>query len=194
MSLPHLTVISFVGPSGSGKSTAMKALCTHYEVLQERYIALNRYSLDNRLLLSKWAYIQYWFDGVLEARGREASMLLTDRCPLDTCAYVREKQSELVQVLETSISELKQIGIAVRTVLATAPFDILQARIESRLGSEPERLSYNEASIEHNRRAYDFYSDYKRLWDRTIDTSKVSKAQLPELFEAVATDILHSAL
>lgn len=140
--LRKLTVISFVGPSGSGKSTAMQALTAKHEVLQERYMELNRHQLDNRLMLSKWAYIQYWFDGVLQSKAHGDSLLLTDRCPLDTCAYVREGRSELLNVLTTAINELPALGISVLKVLITARFDILQTRIDSRLKTNTRRQFY----------------------------------------------------
>jgi predicted ATPase len=184
-----LTVISFVGPSGSGKSTVMDALAEKYEVLEERYMELNRHQLDNRLMLSKWAYIQYWFDSVLQSKAKGVTLLLTDRCPLDTCAYVREGRSELLDVLTTAINELSALGISVQKVLVTAPFDILQTRIDLRLKIDTRRLNYNEADASHNRRAYDFYSENIQLWDRVIDTSIVAQPDLLALCESTIADL-----
>jgi predicted ATPase len=184
-----LTVISFVGPSAAGKSTALNALAQNYHVLQERYVELNRHQLDNRLVLSKWAYIHYWFDAVLQAQNDGITFLLTDRCPLDTCAYVRDERSTLLAVLITSMNELAALGITVRKVLTTAPFDVLKARILSRLTTSPERICYNEADDAHNRYAYDFYSQQASLWDRVIDTSEFSQSAVLPLFESVIADI-----
>lgn len=190
----NLTVISFVGPSGSGKSTAMQALAAKYEILQERYMELNRYQLDNRLMLSKWAYIQYWFDSVLQSKAKGDSLLLTDRCPLDTCAYVRKGRFELLDVLTTSLNELSSLGISMQKVLVTAPFDILQARIDSRLKTDTRRLSYNEGDVEHNRRAYEFYSENAQLWDRVIDTSIVAEPDLLALYESAIANLTRDTL
>ncbi len=190
----NLTIISFVGPSGSGKSTAMQMLASKYQILQERYMELNRHQLDNRLMLSKWAYIQYWFDSVLQSKANGDTLLLTDRCPLDTCAYVREGRFELLNVLTTSINELSALGISVQKVLVTAPFDILQTRINLRLKTDTRRLSYNEEDVEHNRRAYEFYSENAQLWDRIIDTSIVAKPDLLLLFESAIANLTRDTL
>jgi len=192
--LNKLTVISFVGPSGAGKSTAMKALAAKYEVLQERYMELNRHHLDNRLMLSKWAYIQYWFDSVLQSKAKGVTLLLTDRCPLDTCAYVREGRSELLVVLTTTINELSALGISVQKILVTAPFDVLQTRINARLKIDNRRLNYNEADVSHNRRAFEFYSENARLWNKEIDTSKVAQSDMLPIFESVISDLTRDTL
>lgn len=183
-----LTVVAFSGPSGSGKSTAMKALEATYRVLSERYMELNRHHLDNRLVLSKWAYIQYWFDGVLQARADGATLLLTDRCPLDTCAYVSHGRSALLELLTASMNELRGRNITVRKILVTAPFEVLQARIVARLEVDARRRNYHEADEQHNRSAYDFYSEHN-LWDRLVDTSTTSQSDLMALLESTISDL-----
>lgn len=185
MNLPQqLTVVSFVGPSGAGKSTAMKILAKKYSVLDERYMELNRHHLDNRLMLSKWAYNQYWFDGVLQAQADGKALLLSDRCPLDTCAYVREGRSALLEVVMQSIRELLERNVTVRKVLVIAPFDVLQARILDRLKRETGRVHYNESDAEHNKRAYDFYCENADIWERVIDTSTINEGELFSAFES----------
>jgi ribose 1,5-bisphosphokinase PhnN len=193
MNLSHqLDVVSFVGPSGAGKSTAMKALASKYSVLSERYMELNRHQLDNRLMLSKWAYNQYWFDGVLQAVADGKTLLLTDRCPLDTCAYVREGRIALWEVLMQSIQELSERGVVVHKVLVTAPFDVLQARILERLKRETGRVLYNESDVAHNKRAYEFYSDNAKTWERAIDTSIIAESDLFHVFESTILDLTHN--
>jgi thymidylate kinase len=187
-----LQVIAFAGPSGTGKSTALRGLAKKYCVIQEKYMDLNRHSLDNRLFLSKWAYIHYWFDKVLEARAAGESLVLTDRCPLDTCAYVgATRRPSLISIVSVSMAELETRGIVVRTILAMAPFSVLQSRIERRLASEPLRRNYHEQSLSHNRRVYAFYRRYSRLWDSTVATATVRASEMPSLFEAAAMKLLN---
>ena len=185
----HLTVISLIGPSGGGKSTAIKTLSADHEVLQERYMELNCHQLDNRLLLSKWAYIQYWFDGVHKARANGQNLLLTDRCPLDTCAYVLEGRSALLDILKIAINELETLSIRVRTILITADFGVLQTRINRRLADEPRRHEYNEADISHNRRAFDFYSENTQQWDRLINSTQKTESELLLLLKTTIMDL-----
>ena len=189
-----LNIVSFVGPSGSGKSSAIKEVVSEYKVLPEKYMELNQHGLDNRLMLSKWAYINYWFDNVLLAKTSKIDLLLTDRCPLDTCAYVRNGSQELLQVLQLSIDELMERDIFVKKILVTADFEILQTRIENRLKIDRRRVDYNEENIAHNRRAYDFFANNEYLWDRKIDTCDISKmevlAVIKKTIESIIDDLI----
>lgn len=169
----QLTVFSLVGPSGSGKSTLLKELARSYPVLQEKYMELNRFGLDNTLCLSKWGYINYWFNSVLEARGT-AKVLVTDRCPYDTCAYVRSGAEALKTVVHNSFNDIRGVGVRPVLILLTADFDHLQSRIADRLKAEPERLKYHEGEREHNQRAWQFFVANKELWHHAIDSTGMS--------------------
>lgn len=168
-----LTVLSLVGPSGSGKSTVLKELARKYPVLMERYMELNRFGLDNTLSLSKWGYINYWFNSVLEARGA-IRVLITDRCPYDTCAYVMNGGDALKTVIEHSLSDIRGVGVNPVCILLTADFERLESRILSRLKAEPERLKYHEGEREHNWRAWQYYESNKHLWSYTVDSTDMT--------------------
>jgi hypothetical protein len=140
----RLIVVSFVGPSGSGKTSAMKQLVERYSVLEERYMELNRFEIDNQLVTSKWAYFSYWFTGIFDAQKKGTELILTDRCPLDCCAYLSSDNTHLKEVLKMSFGELNALNILHYMVLVTADFNILQARIKSRLMIESNRANYHE--------------------------------------------------
>lgn len=177
----QLTVFSLVGPSGSGKSTLLRELARNYPVLEEKYMELNRFGLDNTLCLSKWGYINYWFNSVLEAREVD-KLLITDRCPYDTCAYVKNGAGALRTLVQNSFDDIRGIGVRSVLVLLTGDFSHLEERISMRLRAEPERLKYHEGEREHNRRAWQFFVDNERLWHYTIDSTEMT---LQEVYEEV---------
>lgn len=178
-----MIVISFMGPSAAGKSTALKSLKSKYEVLPEKYMDLNKHDLDNRLVVSKWSYYDYWFSGILDAHKKGVDLIITDRCPLDCCAYIYDGRDELYIITKAAISELNSLGINHYKVLVKADFSVLEKRIHIRLEKEKRRKKYNENDKEHNRKAYDFFESKINDWDFVIDTSKKSPSLVVEAFE-----------
>ncbi|WP_291037026.1 hypothetical protein [Dyadobacter sp. 50-39] len=162
----------------------MQELANSFVVLEEKYMELNTMQLDNRLLVSKWTYISYWTNAIIKAKLDGHSLILTDRCPLDNCAYIGAKGKALLDLVEICFSELKELNIEIVPVLVTADFNTLQSRIDRRLVNEPGRALYNENDIEHNRSAYDFFHLNMRLWSQVIDTTEKHPDEVIRLFES----------
>jgi thymidylate kinase len=170
-----MKVISLVGPSGAGKTTVLEKLKSNYTTNKEMYMELNRHGLDNRLLVSKWLYIGNWFDQILEHFHSGEELVVTDRSPLDTCAYVSKDATVLLELVLSSFNELSNLGIEFKTILVTGDFGTLQERINARLKSEPARLQYNEADTTHNKKAHDFYvNNNHNLFTAMIDSTKTT--------------------
>jgi len=180
-----MKVYCLVGPSAAGKSTALKLLSDNYKVLEERYMDLNIFNLDNRLILSKWKYIDYWFSSILEAKKKGYENLITDRCPFDTCAYISNMKNELFNCIDESFKEILHLGISTKFILINADFDELERRINNRILLEKDRVNYNELDQEHNRRAYDFFIEKRNIWDAEINTSDNKPADVVEKIEKI---------
>jgi len=185
-----LVVISLVGPSAAGKTSIINLLKDEFEVLSEKYMDLNKFKLDNRLLLSKWTYIDYWYNNIFQAKNDQIEVLITDRCPFDTCAYVYEKSDELFAILEECSSELLNKNIELKTILVTSDFEILESRIKSRIKKESRREFYNEKDRGHNRRAYDFYQKNINYWNNTINTSGMTLSEVKDELQRTIKTLL----
>ncbi|MEX0811585.1 MAG: hypothetical protein WD048_05155 [Chitinophagales bacterium] len=179
-----MKVYSLVGPSAAGKSTAIKKLSVEYNVLDLNYMELNTFNLDNRLMVAKWKYIDYWFSSILESKRNGIEHLLTDRCPIDTCAYVSKGEDYLLYCLTQTFEELKKLGINMYFILITADLHVLENRIKDRIKREANRINYNELNKFHNKKAYDFFSRNKNLWNSIIDTSCKKPEDVVELIKA----------
>ena len=166
-----MVVIILSGPSGSGKTTVLRSLGRQLTTQPERYMELNTHKVDNKHVLSKWTYIASWFDSVLTHRSEGATVLLTDRSPVDTAAYAIGAERHILPAVLESFHELEYYGIRCKTILVTAAFDILMQRIGARLQKESHRAAYHEDSSEFCRQAYTFYERHSALWDATVDTS-----------------------
>ena len=166
-----MMIIALSGPSGSGKSTIIKELASEYNVLYEKYIPLNVHSLNNRHILSKWKWIGYWFDNVFEFASKNCKLLITDRSPIDTAAYVDNGETILLPAVKSSLEELSNYGHEFRSILITSDIDILIERIKARIADEPKRLSYHEMDIDFSKRVFDFFTQQK-IWQATFNTSR----------------------
>ncbi len=178
-----MNVICLVGPSAAGKSTALQTLSIEYTTLKEKYMELNVFHLDNRFMVSKWKYIDYWFSCILQANKDGKRLIITDRCPFDTCAYVSNGQSSLFNCLKRSFQELEELGIYTKFILVTAEFNILENRIRERIEKDPNRINYNELDKSHNRKAYNFFLQKKDLWNNIIDTSNIQPNDVVRLIK-----------
>lgn len=185
-----LIVISFIGPSGVGKTTALNALGNRYNVLKEKYMELNIHGLDNRLMLSKWNYINNWFNEILKYRESGINTLLTDRSPIDPCAYVRNDSKSLLRTILTSYDEMSEMEIYIKKIYVTCDFEVLQERVTKRLENETQRLKYNEDKREHNLRAFEFYENNREYWDDSIDTTKLDEEETVAAFESIISVML----
>lgn len=184
-----LIVLSLVGPSGAGKSTVLNSIKSRNNILEEKYMELNKYKLDNRLLISKWTYIDYWFNSIIQAKKQNVKLLVTDRCPYDTCAYVSNNSDELFKIISRSFDELKELGINIKTVLVTGEFQDLQSRIASRMKIEKERELYHEGNEEHNLKAFNFFKAKEGHWDYVINTTKMTKDIVEEKIKEIINKI-----
>lgn len=185
----NLLVLSLVGPSGAGKSTVLNSIKSRNNILEEKYMELNKYKLDNRLVISKWTYIDYWFDSIMQAKGQNVKLLITDRCPYDTCAYVSNNSDELFKIISRSFHELEELGIIIKTVLVTGEFEDLQTRIVSRMKVEKQREFYHESNIEHNLKAYNFFKSKEGNWDYIINTTNMTKNIVEEKINEIINQI-----
>lgn len=184
-----LTVLSLIGPSASGKSTVLNQLRDKHEVLEEKYMDLNKFKLDNRLLISKWAYLNYWLNNIILAKNEGLKFIITDRCPYDTCAYVTNHSEELFKILLESFNELNKIDIDIKTILMTADFDTLQERIDVRIQVEKNREFYNEKNTIHNQNAYNFFKSKKSYWDYIVDTTLMTKNDVEKSIDEIILNL-----
>jgi thymidylate kinase len=168
-------VVAFVGPGGSGKTTALSSLSESIPMVQSTYRSLNLHNLSARLVLSKWNYIGSWINEVLDAQAQGRTMLISDRAPLDTCAYISIGAEQLLELTSRSMEELASLGVEVTHVLMTADFDTLLRRVRERerLGSDRPHASMDEMVT-----AYRFYTDHAYLWNEVIDTTFMNPNQV----------------
>lgn len=165
-----MTVLSLIGPSGAGKTTVWKSLNSLVK-LPENYMELNYFQMDNRLIMSKWYYIGNWINRVLMQKNEGTNLLLTDRSPIDTCAYAKEGDLLFLPILET-IKELKtQFDVHIKFIYLKTSLEELNKRIEHRINLEPERKKYNELEMDLTIQAFQFYESHSNLWDYSIESS-----------------------
>lgn len=172
-----LDVVVLAGPSGAWKTSIIGKLTGDFVIQPERYMEANTHRLNNKQVLSKWLYIGQWFDLILRKKNEGMGLVVADRSPLDTVAYARDGEDLLLRSILRSFEEIRGYGVRVQHILVTAEFDVLTARIKTRLLAQPDRSFYNESDDDFCRHAYGFYERHTDLWQAIIDTSHLTLPQ-----------------
>jgi hypothetical protein len=109
-----MLIVALTGPSAVGKTSVTRLLAEKFDVLHESYMEQNVHGLDNRHVISKWAYIGAWFDSIYRRASAGCHVLLTDRSPYDTCAYVDHELSASLEWCAAAWKSLPSMDIPLR--------------------------------------------------------------------------------
>jgi len=167
-------VISLVGMIGVGKTTIINALTKMgYDTLSEDYIEGSRnFPCDNRMILSKWAYIANWFYRVEKyfLENPNTTNLFVDRGVIEAGIWT-DNCKPLFEPVTISLKEFGLRGYEfVNICLKFDDLDMLQERIRKRLIIEPERLHFNEGNPQFLHDLFRSYTENESLWDLVLST------------------------
>lgn len=130
-----MIVISVSGPCGSGKSTLIKMLDVEFEFLNSVYKNSKGATLDPTSYESKTDYANNWFSELFMQKEKGKTLLLSDRSPFDSLAYIKEKVEDFKNELSSKFKLLKENEIFHYSILVTATKTELLKRIDNRFNS-----------------------------------------------------------
>jgi len=167
-------IITLVGMIGTGKTTTMNALKDQgYDILKVDYIKIaSDFPCDNRMILSKWAWISNWFYKIERhfLENPETTDLFVDRSALEVGIWTNNCKS-LLAPLMVSMEEFKSRGYEIVNICFKCnDFNIIQEGIKKRLLNEPERLNFNEGNPHFLQDLFNSYLENESLWDFIVDT------------------------
>lgn len=162
-----MKVYSFIGPIASGKTTMIESIQKNIVKLDENYIELDKYNIDNRLIISKWAFINSWFQRILECNFNNISSVVTDRCPYDAIPYAK-MGTYLFNAINESFKELENIGIDIKIIYIRSDISIIQDRVELRIKDDIRRNNYHELDIMYLQKTIYFYESNIDMWHEVI--------------------------
>ena len=165
-----MRIVCVEGCHGCGKTTIIEQLKTRGRyVLDENFLNMPKYGLSPQSFTIELIWVVKWIERIL---------ILKDIVPNDTFFADRSPFSVLFyapngHVLEPMLNELIEdmlatAGVEIITVYISLPRDVLWSRIKNRLNVEPERVKYNEDSINHMNNVVDFYESKKYLWNYIV--------------------------
>jgi len=177
-------VISLVGMLGVGKTTTINALKQlGYGTLKEDYLEIsNAISCDNRMILSKWAWISHWFYKV-ETYFRENpnnTDVFVDRSAIEAGLWT-DTCKPLFEPIQLSLNEFCSLGYQMVNICLKCDYTVLQERLQKRLFVEPIRLRFNENNPQFIQSLYQSYTKAEPIWDLVIDAQTKSTDQICDI-------------
>lgn len=175
-------IVSLVGMIGAGKTTTINALTAlGYDTLKEDYIEMsNVLSCDNRMILSKWAWISNWFYKVEKyfCDNPSSTILFVDRNVIEAGLWT-DNCKPLFEPIKLSLEEFSSRGeYEIVKIYLKCDYAILKDRLKNRLLIEPERLRFNENNPQFIQSLYQSYIESESLWNLVIDSHSKSTQQI----------------
>ncbi len=167
------------GNYGIGKSTLIDKIRTEGENLHfinEGFMELSstKYikEMDPNGIINEIEWISSWFKRVIELnKTTEAtkSLVIADRSPYSALFFMKSCISEMKNIIDNMILELKEYDIHIITIHLKTERELNWERILKRLEYEPHRLSFNENDRCKFDSVYDKYNEFK--WDYEIENN-----------------------
>jgi len=184
-------LLIFSGPSGAGKTTVFDRLAKrNVRTMQSKYCKSNSHKISSDMLLSKWAYAGYWFREIWDAKHMREDFLISDRSPLDSCAYLTNYSEHTLELTMFSMKELTKQGVDIYHVYMTADEETLLGRTRNRSklhGSEAYRIETKGDAWD---RAIKFYNDHPDIWHHVLDTSNMTPEQVEQECVRFAMEVI----
>lgn len=130
-----MKIISLSGPCGSGKSTMFNFLKQDYKILYATYKNSRGANLDATKLISKIDYVNNWFSEVQKLKETNLELILSDRSPFDSLAYLTEDIETFKEEIYYQFHRLNEKNITLHPILITASKNELKHRINNRFNS-----------------------------------------------------------
>ncbi len=189
-------VLALSGPSGAGKTTAFESLTSSsFHGMDAKYSTSNQHKISSNQLLSKWMFLGYWFKEAYNLHIDGVTGFLSDRSPLDSCAYLNHGADLVRDLTLRSFQELEaEKGVKVDHIYMTASISTLRERARQRdlqFGAEPHRLSEKSGALESS---IAFYDSNASLFSRKIDTTNMSIEVVAQTCRKMATEIFSEDL
>ncbi len=174
-----MIVVTLSGPCGSGKSTLIKMLELEFECLPVTYRNSIRKNVahDPTSYNSKLEYCDTWFNEILFQLQKGKKLILTDRSPFDSAAYLKEKQEYFKNEVLSKFKMTKENGILYVAILVTASYERLVMRIKSRIENGERNDFLTNVELPLLDKSLQFYKNNLSFFDEVIDTTEESLAQ-----------------
>ena len=181
----------FSGPSGAGKTTTYERLGKrNVRQMQSRYCKSNAHKISSEMVLSKWAYAGYWFKEIWDSKYIGEPFLISDRSPLDSCAYLANHSDQVLELTMFSMNELSRQGVEIYHIYMTADEDTLLERARNRAKVD----GFEEYRIETRGDAWDrairFYNGHPDIWHHKVDTSNMTIEEVEGACVQFALDVI----
>lgn len=181
-----MIVYAIIGPCGAGKTTLISKVPGSIHTHKEGYVQKDdEIAIDNKTYLSKLRYLSSWYMEMIKLERERNRKIVSDRCPYDVCAYVRDQHMQHKMVQEYMRELEACFDIEVRTIYLRVPFDVAQKRVAERLLRQAWRIAYHEDDDGFLKHTWQYYEDHIGDWNHTIENVAPLESGLDKLLRIV---------
>lgn len=184
-----MKIISISGPCASGKSTMIELLKIEYKILNSTYKKSKGVILDSTKLESKIDYVENWFKEILIHSSNNCELIISDRSPFDSLAYLKEGITEFEALMTKKFESIRQKGILYYSILLTAKNNELKNRIKSRFKNKKRDEQLYKQELNQLENSLSFYNEkmasYDYILDNTTENLEETHMKLKTIIEKI---------
>lgn len=184
-----MKIISLSGPCGSGKSTIFSFLKEDYKILFTTYKNSRGVNLDATKLISKIEYVNNWFSEVQKLKETNFELILSDRSPFDSLAYLNEDIETFKEEIYYRFNRLNEKNITLHPILITASKNELKHRINNRFNSGLRKKDLCNQELLQLDSSLKFFEEnfsfFEFIVETTNDTPNESLLKIKNIIEKI---------
>jgi len=181
-----MKVFSLIGSCGAGKSTILDSMPSDIRTHKEGYVKQDNdeFFIDNKLYISKFRYVNSWFNSILNLKKKGHKRVISDRCPYDVAAYVHDPNIWF-NLVEEAMNELRIFGVENFTIFLKSDLALVQDRVKNRLNRDVWRKKYHEDDKKFVEYTWRYFENRVNHWDFVVENNGSIDDAIEEVSEIV---------
>lgn len=134
----------------------------------------NYFSLDYKLVCSKWNYIANWYNSILSCNNEGIKAIISDRSPIEVCGYATNGHILLESLLESNRELELYYGIKITNIYIETDLQLAFQRLIERRKHQND-THYDHDKYEALEKVREFFDKNKTLWHYHVQNENLNE-------------------